>query len=69
MVADINRLEQAARVSMSGFQDPEAAPSRNSAHVLFRIGVIAIVDGFVTLVAGMRADRSDDSDSDDGAVV
>ncbi|MGH8890619.1 MAG: hypothetical protein ACRDV3_12805 [Acidothermaceae bacterium] len=33
------------------------------------LGVIGIVGGFGTLVAGMRQDRSDDSDSDDGAVV
>lgn len=28
-VADINRLEQAARVSMSGFQEPEASAMRS----------------------------------------
>lgn len=33
------------------------------------LGVAGIVGGFATLVAGMRRDRSDDSDSDDGAVV
>jgi hypothetical protein len=33
------------------------------------LGVIGIVGGFVILVAGMRAERTDDSDSDDGAVV
>jgi hypothetical protein len=32
------------------------------------LGVLAVVGGFVALVAGMRPDRSDD-DSDDGAVV
>ena len=33
------------------------------------LGVLGIVGGFGTLFAGMRQDRSDDSDSDDGAVV
>lgn len=33
------------------------------------LGVLAIVGGFATLVAGMRPDRDDDSDPDDGAVV
>jgi hypothetical protein len=33
------------------------------------LGVLGIVGGFVALVAGMRADRDPDSDSDDGAVV
>jgi len=33
------------------------------------LGVLGIVGGFVALVAGMRPDRQDDSDSDDGAVV
>jgi hypothetical protein len=33
------------------------------------LGVLGIVGGFATLVAGMRPDRDDDSDSDDGAVV
>jgi len=33
------------------------------------LGVLGIVGGFGTLVAGMRQDRADDSDSDDGAVV
>lgn len=33
------------------------------------LGVMGIVGGFGTLVAGMRQDRPDDSDSDDGAVV
>jgi len=33
------------------------------------LGVIGIVGGFSTLVAGMRQDRPNDSDSDDGAVV
>jgi hypothetical protein len=35
----------------------------------FALGVIGIVGGFLILVGGMRSDRSDDSDSDDGAVV
>jgi hypothetical protein len=33
------------------------------------LGVVGIVGGFATLVAGMRQDRDDDSGSDDGAVV
>ena len=33
------------------------------------LGVLGIVGGFVALVARMREDRPDDSDSNDGAVV
>jgi len=33
------------------------------------LGVIGVVGGFATLVAGMRHDRSNDDDPDDGAVV
>jgi len=44
MVADMNRVEQAARVSMSGFQDPEApasAPPR-FAHPLLRLVIVVL---------------------------
>ncbi|CDX23703.1 conserved hypothetical protein [Mesorhizobium plurifarium] len=42
MVADMNRLEQAARVSMSGFQDAEPPPARSS-HLSLRLGAIAVL--------------------------
>ena len=40
MVADMNRLEQAARVSMSGFQDPEP-PAPRSSHLSLRLAAVA----------------------------
>ena len=43
MVADMNRLEQAARVTMSGFQDAEPAPAPRSSHVWLRLGAIALL--------------------------
>ncbi|MDX8490538.1 hypothetical protein RFN29_03000 [Mesorhizobium sp. VK22B] len=43
MVADMNRLEQAARVSMSGFQDAEAPPSPRSARLSLRLGAVALL--------------------------
>ncbi len=43
MVADMNRLEQAARVSMSGFQDAEPPTAPRSSHLPFRLGAIALL--------------------------
>ncbi|MBN9552494.1 MAG: hypothetical protein J0H31_27475 [Alphaproteobacteria bacterium] len=43
MVADMNRLEQAARVSMSGFQDAEPTPAPRSSHLSLRLGAIALL--------------------------
>ena len=52
-VADMNRLEQAARVSMSGFQDPDAAarPSPHPWHPLLRFAAVAFVAVIVLIVA------------------
>lgn len=54
-VADMNRLEQAARVSMSGFQDldPSAAPSTHVSHTALRLAIIALV-AVVVLVAALQ---------------
>jgi hypothetical protein len=43
MVADMNRLEQAARVSMSGFQDPEPPPAPRSSHLSLRLAAVALL--------------------------
>ncbi|WP_224545613.1 hypothetical protein [Mesorhizobium sp. CA16] len=43
VVADLNRLEQAARVSMSGFQDAELPPPPRSSHLSLRLGTIALL--------------------------
>jgi hypothetical protein len=42
-VADMNRLEQAARVSMSGFQDAEAPPPPRSSHLFLRLAAVALL--------------------------
>lgn len=56
-VADMNRLEQAARVSMSGFQDPDAAatPSQHVWHPMLRLAAIALVTALVLIVASQLA--------------
>ncbi|RUX29070.1 hypothetical protein EOA23_14225 [Mesorhizobium sp. M2A.F.Ca.ET.042.01.1.1] len=43
MVADTNKLEQAARVSMSGFQDAEPQPAPRSSRLSLRIGAVALL--------------------------
>jgi len=43
MAADMNRLEQAARVSMSGFQDAEPPPAPRSSDLVLRLGAIALL--------------------------
>ncbi|RWO53317.1 MAG: hypothetical protein E5Y10_07240 [Mesorhizobium sp.] len=50
-VADINRLEQAARVSMSGFQDPEASAMRSPRDSLPIPGLAAIGLAAVVVLA------------------
>lgn len=54
-VADMNRLEQAARVSMSGFQDLDAsaAPSPHVSHPLLRLAIIALV-AVIVLIAALQ---------------
>lgn len=49
-VADMNRLEQAARVSMGGFQYPEASASPRSSHPSLRSTVITLA-ALVLLIA------------------
>ncbi|WP_296741927.1 hypothetical protein [Mesorhizobium sp.] len=55
MVADMNRLEQAARVSMGGFQDTEAPPSSRSSHLSFRLGAVALLAALVLAAAWQLA--------------
>ncbi|WP_167449256.1 hypothetical protein [Mesorhizobium hawassense] len=43
MVAELNKLEQAARVSMSGFQEAEPPPAPRSSHLTVRLGAIALL--------------------------
>ena len=52
-VADMNRLEQAARISMSGFQDPDASasPAPHAWHPLLRFAAVALVAAIVLIVA------------------
>ena len=56
-VADMNRLEQAARVSMSGFQDPDASasPLPHPWHPLLRFAVVALVAAVVLIAASQLA--------------
>ena len=44
-VSDMNRLEQAARVSMGEFQDPElpASPAPSPSHFALRLAAFALV--------------------------
>jgi hypothetical protein len=55
-VADMNRLEQAARVSMSGFQDPDASasPLPHAWRPLLRFTAVALVAA-VLIVASQLA--------------
>ncbi|WP_292147526.1 hypothetical protein [Mesorhizobium sp.] len=43
MVADMNKLQQAARVSMSGFQDADPQPAPRSSHLPLRLGAVALL--------------------------
>jgi hypothetical protein len=53
----MNRLEQAARVSMSGFQDPDASasPAPHAWHPLLRFAAVAFVAAIVLIVASQLA--------------
>ena len=51
MVADMNSLEQAARVSMGGCQDTEAPPSSRTTHLPFRLGAVALLAALVLAAA------------------
>ena len=51
MIADMNRLEQAARVSMSGFQDAEPPPVPRSSHLPFRLSAIALLAAMAVTAA------------------
>lgn len=51
MVADMNRLEQAARVSMSGFQDAEPPPVPRSWHLPLRLSAIALLAAMAVTAA------------------
>ncbi|MEI9406842.1 hypothetical protein [Mesorhizobium argentiipisi] len=53
MVADMNRLEQAARVSMSGFQEAEPPPAPRSSHLSPRMGAFAFLAA-MALIATWR---------------
>ncbi|WP_172833676.1 hypothetical protein [Mesorhizobium sp. ORS 3428] len=43
MGAGMNRLEQAARVSMSGLQEAETPPPPRSSHFSLRLGTVALL--------------------------
>ncbi|WP_181183658.1 MULTISPECIES: hypothetical protein [unclassified Mesorhizobium] len=47
MVADMNRLEQAARVSMSGFQEKEPPPAQRPSYLALRLGAVALLAAMV----------------------
>ena len=52
-VADMNRLEQAARVSMGGFQDPEASASQlpRVSHPSLRFALVVLAAVIVLIMA------------------
>ena len=54
-VADMNRLEQAARVSMSGFQDLDPSTSRSPhvSHPSLRLAIVALV-AVIVLIAALQ---------------
>ncbi|MGX5802760.1 hypothetical protein ACWGS9_16130 [Bradyrhizobium sp. Arg314] len=51
MVIDMKRLEQAACVSMSGFQDAEPPPAPRSSYLALRLGAIALFAAVALTVA------------------
>lgn len=51
MVAEMNRLEQAARVSMGGYQDTETQLSSRPSHLPFRLGAVALLAAVVLAAA------------------
>jgi hypothetical protein len=54
-VTDMNKLEQAARVSMGGFQDSEASvsPSPHASHMPLRFIAFVLI-AFIVLIAAMQ---------------
>jgi len=55
MVADMNRLEQAARISMSGFQDAEAPAAPRATHFPLRLGAVALLAALALAAAWQLA--------------
>jgi len=51
MVADLNRLEQAARVSMGDFHEAEPPPSSRPSHLPLRLGTVALLAALVLAAA------------------
>ncbi|WFP64572.1 hypothetical protein [Mesorhizobium sp. WSM4904] len=51
MVSDMNRLEQAARVSMSSFQHAETPPLPRSSYLSLRLGPVALLAALVLAAA------------------
>ncbi|MBZ9759900.1 hypothetical protein LB553_03275 [Mesorhizobium sp. CA8] len=51
MVPDMNRLEQAARISMSGFQEAEPPPAPRSSHFSPRMGAFALLAAMALVAA------------------
>jgi hypothetical protein len=49
MVADMNRLEQAARVSMGGFQDSEASTPPSAPHASLRLVALGLTSVIVAV--------------------
>lgn len=51
MVADMNKLEQAARISMGGFQDQEtsAPPLPPASHVSLRLAALGLAAAIVAI--------------------
>jgi len=52
MVADMNRLEQAARISMGGFQDSDASapPPPAASHISLRLACLGLTTVIVAVV-------------------
>ncbi|CDX23448.1 conserved hypothetical protein [Mesorhizobium sp. ORS 3324] len=50
-VADMNRLEQVARVSMSGFQDAETPPLPRASHLSLHLGAVALLTALALTAA------------------
>ena len=50
-VSDMNRLEQAARVSMGGFQDLEVSASPHTSHPSLRIAIVVLIMAIVLIAA------------------
>ncbi|WP_167458468.1 hypothetical protein [Mesorhizobium kowhaii] len=46
----MNRLEQAARISMGGFQDPEASAPPPAPHASLRLAALGLTAAIVAVV-------------------